>query len=92
MCFQLWTEVLQSVLTQKYHLRFLSVDYETTQSNLPPVSSEDLVVLTQPTTPSGADLRHINIHYNTGVKLRGRFWSHCLDGEELSRAFSHIQL
>lgn len=47
----------------------LTVVYETTLSNLPPVSSEAVVVLTQPTAPLGAVLRHINIHHNTGTTL-----------------------
>lgn len=64
---------LKSVLTQKHHFTSPAVDHETTQRNLPPVSSEAFVVLTQPTAPSGADLRHINIHHNTGGKHSGRF-------------------
>lgn len=56
-------------LNQKHSLTSPAVDYETPLNNLPPVSSEAFVVLTQPTTPLGADLRHINIHHNTGDKI-----------------------
>lgn len=65
------------VLTQKYQLTSLTVGHETTLRNLPPVSSEASVVLTQPLTPLAADLRHINIHHNTGAHLSGPFWNHC---------------
>lgn len=85
-CLCLYVRFFSHVLKQKYLLTSLTVGYESTLSNLPPVSSEDFVVLTQPTTPLGADLRHINIHHNTGAHLCGQFWNHCSEEEKrLSR-------
>lgn len=46
------------------------------------------MVLTQPTAPLGADLRHSVIHLKTGLHPSGQFSSHCTD-EEKGR--EHIQ-
>lgn len=40
------------------------------------------MVLTPPTTPLGADLRHITIHHNTAVHLSAQFWKLCSDEEK----------